>query len=436
MKNVREIALDIINKVLNEGAYSNLLLNETIKNSELNNQDIGLLTELVYGTIQYKMTLDYYLSSYIEQKKIKNYVRNILRMAVYQKIYLDKIPDHAIINEAVNLAKVINQDTANFVNAVLRNVIRHGVRNLEEIDDETKRLSVETSHPLWMVKMWIKQYNFDTAKKICFLNNVKPYQFARLNLFKDRKENILNKIESLKINYKLTDVMEGIYLKTENIANFSLYKEGYLNVQDLSSMLVSLILSPQEGEKIIDVCAAPGGKSTHIAEIMEDTGTVVSCDIHEHKIKLIKYNANRLGLKSIKPTLIDATKLCTNFQAESFDRVLVDAPCSGLGVIRRKPEIKYNKQPTDLDEIIRIQKEIVDEAIKLVKPNGTLVYSTCTINKKENEKMVEYVLKTYPEFSLNKEPFKKLGLGEEGMIQIIDQVKDADIFFIACFIKS
>ncbi len=435
MKNVRNIAIEIINKVLNEGAYSNLLLNETIKNSELNNKDIRLLTELVYGTIQYKMTLDYYLSGYIEHKKIKNYIRNILRMAVYQMVYLDKIPDHAIINESVNMAKIINQDTANFVNAVLRNVTRHGVRNLNEIEDKIEKLSIETSHPIWIVKMWIKQYDFTTAKKICFLNNTKPYQFARLNLYKDSKENILKKIEAYKIDYELTDLLEGIYLKAENIANISLYKEGYLNVQDLSSMLVSKILSPQRGEKIIDVCAAPGGKSTHIAELMDDIGTIIACDIHEHKIKLIQYNANRLGLRSIKPTLLDATKLSTKFKCESFDRVLVDAPCSGLGVIRRKPEIKYNKKPTDLDEIIKIQKEIIDSAIKLVKHNGTLVYSTCTINKKENEKMVEYILNTYPDFSLSIAPFIKLGLGEAGMVQIIDQVKDADIFFIACFIK-
>jgi len=434
LKKVREVALDIINKVLNEGAYSNLLLSDTINNSELNEKDISLLTELTYGTIQYMMTLDYYLSPFIGDKKIKNGIRNILRMAIYQKEFLDKIPDHAIINEAVNLTKLRYQEHSGFVNAVLRNVFRQGVLSLSAIKDEEERLSIETSHPLWLIKMWCKQYDFNIAKKICMINNMKPHLFARLNLFKDQKENIIKRLGALNVDYELTDIDEGIYIQNENIANTNLYKTGYVNVQDFSSMLVSKVLSPEKGERIIDVCSAPGGKSTHIAEIMEDTGEVIACDIHEHKIKLIEYNMRRLGLKSIKPTLIDATQLTTQFAENSFDRVLVDAPCSGLGVIRRKPEIKYNKKPSNLDEIIKIQKEIVDESVKLVKKGGTLVYSTCTINKKENEKMVEYILENYPEFELNSDPFVKLNLGKVGYIQLIDQVKGADIFFISCFI--
>ncbi len=430
---IREVALQIINQVLNEGAYSNLLLNETINQNDFNQNDIGLLTELLYGTIQYKMTLDYYLSNYIGDKKVSKNIRNILRMAVYQKVYLDKIPDHAIINEAVNLTK---KKYKGFVNAVLRNVMRQGIRPLTEIEDKVIRLSIETSHPLWLVKMWTKQYDFDTAKKICMINNIKPYQFARLNLFKDKKENIIKRIEELKINYHLTSIDEGIYLQNDNIANTHLYHKGYVNVQDLSSMYVSKILSPKKGERIIDVCSAPGGKSTHIAEMMGDTGEVIACDIHEHKIKLIENHSKRLGLKCIKPMLIDARKLTTKFLEESFDRVLVDAPCSGLGVIRRKPEIKYNKKPSDLDEIIKMQKEIIDEAIKLVKKGGVLVYSTCTINKKENEKMIDYILDKNQRFELNPLPFQKLNLGNEGYCQIIDQIMGADIFFIACMVKK
>ncbi len=436
MENVREKALDIINQVLNEEAYSNLLLSETIKNNEIKDIDIGLLTELVYGTIQYKMTLDYYLSKYIGEKKIKNYVRNILRMSIYQKVYLEKIPDHAIINEAVNLTKKKYEDSAGFVNAVLRNFMRNDIPSLDDITDIYERLSIKTSHPLWLIKMWSKQFDFETAKKICEANNIRPYQFARLNLFKDKKENIIKRLKDLRIAYEPTPLEEGIYLKNENIANTSLYKSGYVNVQDISSMYAARILEPKKGDKVIDVCSAPGGKSTHIAELMENTGDVVACDIHEHKIKLIEYNKRRLGLSCITPTLIDARKLTMVFHEHSFDKVLVDAPCSGFGVIRRKPEIKYNKKPTDLDEIVVLQKEIIDEAVKLVKPGGSLVYSTCTINKKENEKMVEYILKQYPEFVLNPEPFVKLNLGNKGYVQLIDQVKGADIFFISAFIKK
>lgn len=432
---IRKYALDIINKVLNEGAYSNLTLSETIKTNNFRNKDIGLLTELVYGTIQYKMTLDYYLSDFIGDKKIPNTVRNILNMAFYQKIYLDKIPDHAIINEAVNLTKLTHEKLSGFVNAVLRNLVRKGTPKIKT-DNELERLSIETSHPLWLVKMWAKQYDFKTAKKVCLINNIPPFQFARLNLFKDKKENILKRLNELKIPFENTDIDEGIFLENENIANTSLYKLGYVNVQDLSSMYVSKILDPKEGERIIDVCSAPGGKSTHIAEIINDNGEIIACDIHEHKIKLIEFNKKRLGLNSIKPMVVDARELTKVFDEESFDRVLVDAPCSGFGVIRRKPEIKYNRKPSDIDEIINLQKQIIDESVKLVKSGGTLVYSTCTINKKENEKMVEYILNNYPEFELNSEIFKKLKLGEEGYIQLIDQVKGADIFFIACFKKK
>jgi 16S rRNA (cytosine967-C5)-methyltransferase len=435
MKTVREVAIDVINQVFNQGAYSNLLLNETIKTQELNKKDIGLLTELVYGTIQYKITLDYYLNSFIGAKKIPNQVRNILLMAFYQKLYLDKIPDFAIINEAVNLTKLTHEKNAGLVNGVLRNLMRRGV-TLDKVTDNVERLALETSHPLWLVKMWSKQYDFKTAKKVCLMNNIPPYQFARLNLFKDKRENILSRLHDKHIDFFEAAIPEAIYFEDDNIANISLYKAGYLNIQDLSSMYVAKILEPKKGERIIDVCSAPGGKSTHIAEIMEDSGEVVACDIHEHKIKLIEHNIRRLGLKSIKTMLIDARKLTTVYGKESFDRVLVDAPCSGFGVIRRKPEIKYNKKPTDIDEIILLQKEIIDEAVKLVKKAGTLVYSTCTINKKENEKMVTYILDTYPEFTLNSAPFENLNLGNQGYVQIIDQVKGGDIFFIACFQKN
>ncbi|MDF2699724.1 MAG: rsmB [Haloplasmataceae bacterium] len=437
MKNVREVALNIIDKVLNEEGYSNLLISQSIFNNEVNDKDSGLLTELVYGTIQYKLTLDYYLADFIGERKIKHSIRNILRMSMYQLKYLDRIPQHAIINEAVNLAKMEHQIAANYVNAVLRNVIKSGVKSLESIENEEERLSIKTSHPLWLIKLWKKQYDFETAKSICEMNNIRPFQYARLNLFKDKRENILNRLNELKIEYnQVENIEEAIYVKNSNLANTGIYKEGFINIQDLSSILVAKILSPVKGENIIDVCAAPGGKSTHIAEMMQNQGSVISCDIYEHKIELIKYNAKRLGLSIIKPMLIDATKLSSKFSEASFDRVLVDAPCSGFGVIKRKPEIKYNKKPQDIDEITGVQKAIVDEAVKLVKLGGTLVYSTCTINKKENEKMVEYILKTYPEYKLNPEPFKRLNLGNEGYIQIINQVKDADLFFIASFKKE
>jgi 16S rRNA (cytosine967-C5)-methyltransferase len=434
----RKVALEIITDVLNGEAYSNLLLNKRIKDQAVSPVDVGLLTELVYGTIQYKLTLDYYLNDYIEGKKIPNYIRNNLNMAIYQMVYLDKIPNHAIINEAVELTKDrYGQSQANFVNAVLRNMIRNGFKRTDIIEDEFERLSIESSHPIWLVKMWSKQYDMETARKLCEVNNIKPYQFARLNLQKERREAILKRLEKENIIYhEVGGVEEAIYFTSNNIATTPIYHKGFLNVQDLSSMLVGKVVNPQPNERILDTCSAPGGKSTHMAELMKNQGEIYSCDIHEHKIELIQHNANRLGASIIKPVLCDATQLSSHFEKESFDRVLVDAPCSGFGVIRRKPEIKYNKKPEDLDVITGLQKAIIDEAVLMVKKGGRLVYSTCTINKKENEKMVEYILSTYPDFELDKEAFKVIGIESNGMVQLIDQFPGADVFFISCFKRN
>ncbi|NLG82036.1 MAG: 16S rRNA (cytosine(967)-C(5))-methyltransferase RsmB [Bacilli bacterium] len=436
MASVRKIALEIINQVLLEDAYSNLLLNEVINSKQLKEVDKGLLTELVYGTITYALTLDYYLSKYISKHKVDDVIRNILRMAIYQIVYLDRIPNHAVVNEAVKLAKEYKSEATAFVNGVLRNFLRDVKPDLNLINDEIERLAITTSHPLWLVKMWVKQFSLEKAQKVCYLNNTKPHQYIRLNLFKDTRDNIMRRLNELGIKYETTHLNEALRIIDDNIANTYLYKEGFVYIQDLSSMHVAHILNPQPSDCVIDVCAAPGGKSTHCAELMQNKGEVYACDIHEHKINLINEHKERLGLSCIKPTLCDARKLTEVFEPQSFDRVLVDAPCSGFGVIRRKPEIKYNKKPSDIDTIVVLQKEIIDEAIKLVKPGGTLVYSTCTLNKKENEKMVEYILNKYQDFKLNKEPFEKLGFNCEGYLQLIDQINDADIFFIACFKKD
>lgn len=433
--NVRKVAVSVITDCLNQEVYSNLKLSQVISEGLVKPIDVPLLTELVYGTITYKMTLDYYLADFIRERKIPNYLRNILRLAVYQMKYLDKIPSHAIINEAVELTKErYKQQDANFVNAVLRNILRQGTKKVETIEDPLERLSIETSHPLWLVKMWSKQYGFEVAEKLCRINNTKPLQFARLNFTKGEKAAVLAALKDIPY-HEVPGIPEAIYFTENNIAHSQAFKAGYLTIQDLSSMLVGIVLDPKAGEQILDTCSAPGGKATHMAERMQNQGRVVACDIHEHKLGLIKQNAKRLGLSIVEPQLCDATKLTETFKPQSFDRVLVDAPCSGFGVIRRKPEIKYNKTPEDLDQILTLQKAIIKEAMTMVKPGGRLVYSTCTINKKENEKMVEYILQS-DHFELEPKPFMALGLGEQGYCQIIDQFPGADVFFIACFTRK
>lgn len=439
MKTVRHVALDIINKVLQGEQYSNLYINQAIKKKWVEGKDVGLLTELVYGTIQRLMTLDYYLEPFIKEKTVEDSVRNNLRLAVYQAVYLDRIPQHAIVHEAVELAKELHPRASGFVNGVLRNFFRKPLRSLAEINDPLERLSIETSTPLWLVNLWAKQYSIELAQTMCALGLSKPYQFARINRLKGTPDTILSLLEAQGIDFSVVaSNPDAIFLETDNIANTPAFHRGYVTVQDLSSQWVGKVVDPQAGERVLDCCAAPGGKSTHLAELMNNVGTVIAGDLYEHKLELIKNHANRLGISIVQPAKLDATEITNHFPKESFDRVLLDAPCSGFGVIHRKPEIKYNRKPEDLDALIQLQQQMIDEVVQLVKPNGRLVYSTCTINKKENEKMVEYILQTYPEFELDSAPFKALGLSDEdlGYVRLINHHPGADAFFISCFKRS
>ncbi|ERJ13424.1 16S rRNA (cytosine(967)-C(5))-methyltransferase RsmB [Haloplasma contractile] len=438
MKNVRKAAFEIVTKVLGGNGYSNLLLNQMIKSKEIDPVDVSLLTEIVYGTIQNKITLDYYLKDFIDMKKTKGWVKNILRISLYQMHFLDKIPNHAILNEAVTLAKDRGgKNSGNFVNAVLRNISRKGLKSLDDIKDQTERLSIQTSHPRWLVSLWLEQYGLDTTTKLCNANNSRPSIHCRLNLTKDDSNSLIKKLEDQEIEVSRHPfIEEGVKIIKGNIIGTSLYTDGYLTIQDFSSMLVAKILDPSESDDVLDTCAAPGGKTTHIAELMSNSGSVSACDIYDHKIKLIDEHVDRLGLKQIKTYKQDARELTKEFKAGTFDRVLIDAPCSGLGVIKRKPEIKYHKSRKDLSQIVKLQKEIIDDAVKLLKPGGRLVYSTCTINKRENEDIVNYILKNNSELSLYSEPFKQFGLDSDGTLQILDNDLGADLFFIACFRKQ
>lgn len=439
MKTVRQVAFDIIQQVLSGEQYSNLLINRAIQSKDVEGKDIGLLTELVYGTVQRKLTLDFYLEPFITGKRVDDDVMNNLRLAVYQAVYLDRIPQHAIVHEAVELAKDQHPRASGFINGVLRSFFRQPLRDISEIDDPMKRLSIETSTPLWIIKLWTKQYDFELAKTLAEIGQTKPYQFARINRLKGSREAVLSRLEEQGIEYETVhNHPDAIYLSTDNIANTPAYKMGYVTVQDLSSQWVGRLLAPKKGERVLDCCAAPGGKATHLAEIMENEGEVIAGDLYDHKIGLIREHVNRLGTTIVRPIRMDTTMITERFEKESFDRVLLDAPCSGFGVIHRKPEIKYNRKPEDLDALITLQRAMIDEAVQLVKPGGHFVYSTCTINKKENEKMVEYLLERYPDFSLDPTPIQQYGLDEHsnGYIRLVNHHPGADAFFISCFKRN
>ncbi|WP_395096738.1 16S rRNA (cytosine(967)-C(5))-methyltransferase RsmB [Bacillus amyloliquefaciens] len=442
--NVRELALEALEKLEQNQAYSNLLLTSVIKTNTLGDQDRGLLTELVYGTLQNKIALDYMLKPFIRKpNKVKPWVIQLLRLSAYQMEYLEKIPDRAAIHEAVEIAKKRgHKGIASFVNGILRSLQREGAPSFAEIEDPVLRLSTETSHPEWLVKEWVEAYGFEAAEKICRIHLIPPKQTLRVNHIKSDRETVLNEMENAGLEAEAGDLSpDAIKLLKGSIANTAFFQNGRVSIQDESSMLVARALDPKPGETVLDACAAPGGKSAHIAELMENEGSLTSLDLHRHKVKLIKEGAERLGLTIIDAQTMDARKAGEAFGAERFDRVLVDAPCSGFGVIRRKPDMKYTKTPEDSRRLSEIQLGILREIAPLVKKGGTLVYSTCTMDRTENEEVMHAFIQEHPEFepdfSLEKRlPEKARPFVQDGSLQILPHYFGTDGFFISSMRKK
>lgn len=442
-KTVRELALDLILSVEKNQSYSNLLLNTTINKNQLSPADSGLLTEITYGTIQRKMTLDYFLQPFMkDSSKIEEWVKVLLRLSLYQMEYLDKVPDHAVLFEAVEIAKKRgHKGIASMVNGILRSIQRKGLPSLDLIDDPIERISVETSTPIWLVKRWSEQYGIPKTKEMCEKNLQAPKQTARVNLKKASREQVLDLLEEEGYSIEASSVIpEGIVCLQGNMAHSKAFAAGLFTIQDESSMLVAYALGASGEDKVLDTCAAPGGKTTSIAERLTE-GQVVALDLHEHKVKLIKQTAARLGLDNITTYAFDARKVEEKFGPESFDKVLVDAPCSGLGVLRRKPDAKYAKSAEDVSRLAAIQQNILSAAAPLVKQGGTLVYSTCTIDKEENDGVVQAFLAKHPQFTLDQQladrlPEKVKPLIANNCLQLFPQDIESDGFFIACFRKE
>ena len=342
--NAREIAYKVLLDIEKNNNYSNMAINKHFKDVKLSNQDRGLATEIIYGVIENKYYIDYMIDklSKVKTNKMEIYVKTLLRMGVYQIMFLNSISDYAAVNETVNLAKKKNSKVSGFINGILRNVIRQK----EEIGkvktkDDIEYLAIKYSYDKWMIKNWMAHFGKEFTEELVEANNERPNIYLRTNTLKITRGELIEKLAEQNIKAEKVNVVEEA-IKVEHlkdIENNKLYKEGLFTVQDISSMLVGKVMNPKENSLILDVCSAPGGKTTHMATLMNNTGQVVSRDIYDHKLKLIKASANRLGLTNIDAQEFDGMKLDRESIAK-FDYVLADVPCSGLGIIQRKRRIQ------------------------------------------------------------------------------------------------
>ncbi len=387
MDNARETAMKVIYAVEFDGAYSNMALKKALS-GDLSAKDKAFVSALVYGVLDKKITLDYIISKFsrLKLKKISKYILVILRMGVYQLYFTDKIPESAAVNESVRLAKRYGHSASvGFVNGVLRNAAGAAI---EYPTDKNEYLSVKYSFPPELCAKWTRDFGYDFTEELLSAFGENPPLNLRPNTLKITAEQLAGLLSEKGIKVSVHDgyiVSEGF-----NIAGDDLYRKGFYTVQDAAAMQTARILNPMSGETVIDMCAAPGGKTAHLAELMNNKGKIYAFDMYEHKIELIKKNASRLGADIIDASVSDSTKLKQDLLSAA-DKVLCDVPCSGLGIIRRKPEIKWKRN--NISALYDIQRAILSNGARYLKTGGEIVYSTCTIEKEENEVVTDAFLR-------------------------------------------
>ena len=443
---VRELALKIIVKIEKEEGYSNIVLNQTINENrkQLSDKDISFISEIVYGVLTWKITLDEIIKKYskIRLKKLSIWILNILRISIYQIIFLDKVPKSAAVNEGVNLAKRYgHKASSNFTNAILRKAEKKDYEDLFKIENDIERISKTTSMPVWIIKELNKNRDLKEVEDICINLNKKPKIDIRINKLKTTIKEVEEKLDKEKIKYKkiIEEMPEFLELeKIKNIENDELFKKGYFTVQDISAGMTAKILSPKPNENILDACSAPGGKTTYIAEMMENKGKIIAGDVYKHRLSLINENCKRLGINIVETKEIDGTIYKKEYY-QKFDKILLDVPCLGIGVIRRKPDIKWKRKEEDINTISKLQEEILKNCSNYLKPGGELVYSTCSILEEENEKIIKKFIKETKNFEIinlkeEVKDFKKF-ITKDGFL-LINPSENYDGFFICKLLKK
>ena len=432
---VRELAMQVLQKVHIEGAYANVVLVETLREVQLSERDRRFLTELVYGVTKAGASLDYMIGRYVaDLRKAQPAIRELLRLGFYQIFCMDRVPPSAACNTAVELAKKHGRRGAeSFVNGVLRAALREPERAAFPDGRDARSLALRTWHPQWMVERWIRTYGYERTEELCRCNNTSAPLSMRVNTLRTNRDALMEQLAAAGAQVRASAwVPDGIVLDAHGaLDELAALREGLAQVQDESSMLVAHILGAEPGMTVIDACAAPGGKTTHIAQRMENRGRILAFDIYEEKIRRIERNAKRLGISIIEAHLSDACEIGAVYAGQA-DRVLVDAPCSGLGVLRRKPDARWKKSARDAKTLPSLQHAILESAAQTVKKGGVLVYSTCTMEECENAAVVNAFLETHTDFALEETGrFLPVQKTAECMVQIMPEADGPDGFFIA-----
>jgi 16S rRNA (cytosine967-C5)-methyltransferase len=437
---VRGLAIKILNRIDRTDAYLERMLDNEMKSTDMSGPDKALLYEIVHGVVRWQGRLDWILNGFYKgtfSKAIPN-LKNALRVALYQILFLDRVPDYAAVNEVVEFVKKLQgQKPADLVNAVLRNIIRskNAIRYPDPEEDIVGYLAAYYSHPSWMVKRYLARFGRDNTEKLLAANNEKPYLTLRINALKTKPDEFKALLESVNLKYH-----QGTYLpeffKLHNLTNITAweyYTKGYFNIQDESAGLACRLLDVQEGQRVLDMCAAPGGKTAYIAALMHSRGEVVAIDRFESRLRLLQKNMTRLGVDCVRVVVADALE----YKSLPFDRVLVDAPCTGTGTLSKKPDIKWKKDIFDIHNLNISQLKLLSKAATLVKTGGIIVYSTCSIEPEENFEIVKKFLQDNPNFWFESAQgmFPDELIDENGCIQTLPHIHKTDGAFAARLLK-
>jgi 16S rRNA (cytosine967-C5)-methyltransferase len=447
-KSPRAICLDILNRMEETNLHLDRLLNDSFKRYRyLTSLDRAFLTELTYGVIRWRGKLDWVIRQFskIPFEKIELGTLNVLRLGLYQIFFLSRTPSSAAVNESVELAKRIRgRGGAGFVNAILRSVIRQRdeIHPPDSAEDPALHLSVVQSYPLWLIRRWIGERGVEETLKICTFNNQIPSLTLRTNTLKMSRKDLIEKLRKKEVRSLPAHFSEeGIILQDPPpTSELPFLKEGLYILQDEASQLVTSILGPRPGERILDACAAPGGKTTHVAQKMENRGEIYALDLTKRKLDLIEEMCQRLGIRMVKTIQGDAAQTLPVSQGWNFDRILADVPCSGFGTLRRNPDLKWRRGEEDIRRLSELQSSILGNLSVYVKEGGVFVYSTCTVFREENENVVGNFLKEHPEFQLDRMdkilPEKTHPFVRNGYFKTFPPKNEMDGFFVARMIKG